>query len=393
VTAASAPIGAANGPTGPAIWAVGGGKGGVGKSMIATNLAVSLARAGYKITLVDGDLGGANLDTFLGCAHPPHSLGDFFRKTFPTLTDVALETGIPGLDLIAGDAETLGAANPAHAQKLKLIRHLRKLQSNIVVLDLGAGTSFNTIDLFLAADVGLAVTVPEPTAVQNCFAFLKAVTLRDLERRTGVKRRSPTPGNLRSTLEPTDQREQRAVLARSTPLVVNRARPSEGRSVTQMMSNLVGRFLGGSVQLAGVVREDPTVRRSIQLMTPIVTLAPDSPAARDIEAISDHLLGPRQPLTSAPRIQMGINESLEIDGQPMHLQTEDLGDAAAAIRSQVFFPDGSVAYSRRTPYQDRFFAALRATPETRSKFHHAAIKKALASGRIRISPTRAGKTA
>lgn len=355
--------------------------------MIATNLAVALCHAGYKVTLVDGDLGGANLDTFLGCPRPALSLGDFFRKQVPSLHDVAVETGVAGLTLIAGDGETLGAANPVHTQKLKLIRHLRKLPSNIVLLDLGAGTSFNTLDLFLAADVGLAVTVPEPTAVQNCFSFLKAVTLRDLERRTGVKRRAPVTGNVRSTLDPeaADASLHRQALARCTPLVVNRARPSEGRSVVSMMSGLVSRFLGGSVRLAGVVREDPAVRASVQRMRPLVLDAPESPAAADLQAIKDHLLGPRQPLTASPRIQMGHNESLHIDGQPMHLQTEDLGESAGAIRSQIFFPDGSVAYSRRTPYQDRFFAALQATPDTRSKFHHAAIKKALMSGRIRIA--------
>lgn len=383
----AAPIGAANGPKGPAIWAIGGGKGGVGKSMIATNLAVGLTESGYKVTLVDGDLGGANLDTFLGCERPDLTLGAFFRRQVRHLGETAVETGIDGLTLIAGDAETLGAANPVHAQKLKLIRHLKQLSSNIVVLDLGAGTTFNTLDLFLAADLGMVVTVPEPTAIQNCFAFLKAVTLRDIERRTGTRRRDPVPGNLRGSLDPSsaDAATERAALSRSTPLIVNRARPSDGRSVVQMLSGLVSRFLGGSVQLAGVVREDPQVRKSVQQMTPLLRLAPGGAAATDIRAIAGHLLGPRQPIAQARRVQMGLNEGLVIDGQEMHLQTEDLGEVQAAIRSQVFFPDGSVAYSRRTPYQDRFFAALSATPQTRSKFHHAAIKKALQSGRIRIS--------
>lgn len=373
------PVSAANDPEGPSIWAVGGGKGGVGKSIIATNLAVLLARRGYRVTLFDGDLGGANVDTLVGCRVPQHTLADFFSRRVAALTDLLIPTPIEGLSIICGDSDTLGAANPQHSQKLKLIRHLRTLPCNIVVVDLGAGTSFNTLDMFLAADVGVAVTTPEPTALQNCFTFIKAVTLRDLERRSGVKRRKTLSGSIRSALAEAGAAGRDAT-KRRTRLVVNRARRSDGRRVLDVLNGMVSRFLGGSLELSGVIREDAAVRSSIQRMMPLVDVAPHSDATEDLRSLCDQMLGPQQPVTEA--IRMGLNEELIIGGTYMHLQTEDLGDRQGAIRSQVFFRDGRVGFSRRTPYIDKFFARLGVAPDERARYHHAAIKRALESGRL-----------
>ena len=111
----------------PQIWAIGGGKGGVGKSVVASNLAVCMAKLGRRVVIVDGDLGGANLDTLFGCPRPARTLADFFAKHVERLEEIAVPTGVDGLALVAGDADTLGSANPAHAQKQKLVRHLKAL--------------------------------------------------------------------------------------------------------------------------------------------------------------------------------------------------------------------------------------------------------------------------
>ncbi|TPV94698.1 MAG: MinD/ParA family protein [Myxococcales bacterium FL481] len=369
------------------IWAVGGGKGGVGKSIIATDLAVELAQSGQRVVLVDGDLGGANLDTLLGCQRPRRSLADFFSRRVSQLADVAVETGIERLALICGDSETLGAANPAHSQKLKLIRHLRSLSCDFVVLDLGAGTTFNTLDLYLAADLGIAVTLAEPTAIQNCFTFLKAVALRELERRTGLKQRDTTSGSIRQRLRAAGDAE-RSDVARETQLVINRARPHEGRKVLEMINGLVSRFLGGNVRLAGTVRDDPAVGRSVQRMQPIATFAPESDAARDLQSLCQQLRRQGEAGPAAPRVRMGLNEEVEHNGMRLHVQTEDLGEAQGAVRTQIFFSDGSVAYSRRTSYADSFFVRLSVAEGDRVKIHHAAIRRGLEQGRIPLAGRR-----
>ena len=81
------------------------------------------------------------------------SLGDFFRKRVTRLDELAVDTGIPGLQLIAGDSDSLAASSPHFSQKQKLIRHLKTITADLVILDLGAGTTFHTLDLFNAADL------------------------------------------------------------------------------------------------------------------------------------------------------------------------------------------------------------------------------------------------
>ena len=145
------------------IIAVGGGKGGIGKSLVSANLGIALAQAGSSVVLVDADLGGANLHSCLGVAQPQVSLSDFVDRRVAKLEDAAVATGIDRLRLISGARDVLDAANPRHAEKQKLLRHIRALDVDYVVVDLGAGTGFNVLDFFLLADTGIVVLLPEPT--------------------------------------------------------------------------------------------------------------------------------------------------------------------------------------------------------------------------------------
>lgn len=367
---------AANGaPSGrPRIWAIGGGKGGVGKSLVATNLAVRMAQLGHRVTLVDGDLGGANLDTLLGCPRPSQTIADLFERRAGSLADITVTTSVANLALVAG-GDALGAANPAHAQKQKLIRQLRSLTTELVVVDLGAGTSFNTIDLFLAADVGLCVTTPEPTSLQNCFAFIKAACLREVEVRTKVPRRDLDDAALRRIA--TEGPQARAAMGRATSLVVNRAQPAEARRVANLLHDLTVRFLGGQVRLRGTIHDDAAMARSVRNQRPLCEADPTSRAATDIDTLARSLWTPEASLATP-----GINEEILHDGARLHVQTEDLGTTQGAVRTQVFLGDGSVVFTRRTPYVDAFFEKLSAMPHERARYHHVAIVRAVRSGRL-----------
>src|SRR5216684_1690974 len=116
------------------IWSVGGGKGGIGKSVATANMGVALAQKGKSVILVDADLGGANLHIYFGIKHPPQSLGDFLKGRSQSLEEVAIPTGVPGLRLISGASEILGMANPAYAQKLKLISHIKNLNADYILV-------------------------------------------------------------------------------------------------------------------------------------------------------------------------------------------------------------------------------------------------------------------
>jgi flagellar biosynthesis protein FlhG len=171
----------------PRIFPIGGGKGGSGKSFITANLGVLLAKKNKKVMLIDLDLGGSNLHTFFGLKSIPTDLNDFLNKKIKNLLDVAVPTGVANLLLISSLNCPIEVSNLFHAQKVKLLKAIQKLPFDFVLMDLGAGTNFNTLDFFLASNEGLFVITPEPTSIENTFRFIKAVYLRRVKQLLKLK--------------------------------------------------------------------------------------------------------------------------------------------------------------------------------------------------------------
>ncbi len=163
------------------IFAVGGGKGGSGKSFISANLGVMLAKHERKVLLIDLDLGTPNLHTMVGLDNPKIGLHNFLNKSARDLALTAVPTKIPNLELISSTRCSLEVGNLFYAQKQKIIKAITSLPADYVILDLGAGTTYNILDFFLSADQGLSVFTPEPTSIQNAVQFVKAVYLRKLK--------------------------------------------------------------------------------------------------------------------------------------------------------------------------------------------------------------------
>jgi flagellar biosynthesis protein FlhG len=164
------------------IWSIGGGKGGVGKSMVTMGLGMCLARLGKRVILMDGDLGGANLHTLMGLRVPPVTLEDFLMAKVSSLADVVVETPFDGIRLICGADDILGAANPTFSQKIRLLRELEDLPADFVLIDLAAGTSFNVLDLFNHSPVKIALFTSSPTSLQNVYGFIKTALFRNISR-------------------------------------------------------------------------------------------------------------------------------------------------------------------------------------------------------------------
>ena len=161
----------------PRIVAVCGGKGGVGKSTIAVNLALAMGRLGHRVVIVDADLGAANLHTMLGIVHPPRGLAEFLDHRLDSLDEVRVGVGTPTLSLVPGTSRP-GAANIEHAEMLRLVRGISRLDADCVVVDVGAGASYHVVDLVAAADIKLLVMTPNLTALHNAYAMLKACVHR-----------------------------------------------------------------------------------------------------------------------------------------------------------------------------------------------------------------------
>ena len=156
------------------------GKGGVGKSLVAANLGIAFAQAGQRVVLADLDLGASNLHLVLGYQAPQMGIGTFLNNIKSNLNSVISDTDIRGLRFIPGDNEIPGTANLSFFQRKALVKQLLELKedTDILILDLGAGTHQSILDFFLLSNQGIVVSAPAVTAVLNAYVFLKNTVFR-----------------------------------------------------------------------------------------------------------------------------------------------------------------------------------------------------------------------
>ncbi|HSF03844.1 MAG TPA: P-loop NTPase, partial [Solirubrobacterales bacterium] len=222
----------------PRIWAVGGGKGGVGKSVVAASLAAAIAGTGRRCAVIDADLGAANLHTLLGISRPARTLAHLLTGEVASLAELMVQTSVPNLWLVSGDQALLEMANPKHSQKEMLLRHIRRLDVDEVLLDLGAGSAFNVLDFFLLARRGLVVVTPEPTAIENAEHFLKAAFYRSLRVATQHPDVAAAIGRLRK-----DQRGWRVRSAPELIALVREIDPAEAKVLEERAEAFVPMLL------------------------------------------------------------------------------------------------------------------------------------------------------
>ncbi|MFV1957019.1 MAG: MinD/ParA family protein [bacterium] len=296
-------------PKGPVIWAVGGGKGGVGKSVITSNLAISLAQRGKRCIAIDADLGGANLHTVIGMPNPKYTLSAFLRREVDNLHEIIAPTPIPNLWLISGARALMEMANPKYTQKEKLLRHISKLDADYVILDLGSGTSFNILDFFLVAQEGILVVLPEPTSVENAYHFIKAAFYRKLKRatnRTGVTeaidrvmvekiaRGIQSPRALIENVHSVNRKAGEALQVAADNfrpnIIINMVRRWDDKDLGQDISVACKDYFGITVEFVGEIEDDDHVKKAIRMRKSVMGMFPASPFTKSIHKISRNLL-------------------------------------------------------------------------------------------------------
>jgi flagellar biosynthesis protein FlhG len=297
----------------PAIVAVASGKGGVGKSVLSANLAVLLARSGRRVTLLDLDLGGADAHLLFGVFHPARTLTDFLERRVDSLGEAALELGaFSNLRLIVGTGETLGTANLVHASKQRLIRHALKLDSDVLIVDVGAGAGLAVLDFFLMADLPLAVATPDGLSAIDLARFLQLAALRRAAAALAELpelRRDLSVRPFATIAEVYDCAERFSVHARAAAqaavesfrpcLVVNKAR--EGSRLARFrLTQLVETYLGREFPVLGEIPEDRSVEESVASFLPVVDAAPACRAAAALGEIAREI-GRRLDALALPR--------------------------------------------------------------------------------------------
>ena len=146
--------------------------------MLTVNLGVTLASMGKTVILIDLDLGGSNLHTFLGIRNSKAGIGNYLNKQAESLESLVIPTGIDRLFLIPGDGLFAGTAHMHYFQKMKILKEIPQLVADFILLDLGAGTANNVVDFFIPFPQGLIVTMPETTSILNAYSFLKTALYR-----------------------------------------------------------------------------------------------------------------------------------------------------------------------------------------------------------------------
>lgn len=308
---------------GKKLWAIGGGKGGIGKSIFTLGLGISLARLGKKVILLDADLGGANLHTLMGVRYPSHTLEDFLLKRVPNLEDTVLDTQIEGIGLICGADDILGAANPTFSQKIRVLNQMESLPADFVLLDLGAGTSFNTLDFFNYSSGKIALFTNQATSLQNVYGFLKNALFRKISRefskdeyliwllyQSGSKTPEAKVESISDLLNYVERKyeerhEELRQLLRDFQvlLVVNMIKADRDFQAAQIIQHVTHRFLDLAPQVLGYLHYDQAVEQAVNRMVPFPLNADKSRAAGELKDIAQILIdkyAPPQALQEAP---------------------------------------------------------------------------------------------
>ncbi len=290
----------------PVVLPIGGGKGGVGKSVIAANLALALARLERRVILIDADLGGSDLHHLLGLANDRPGLGEVLTSRDLAIAQVVAPALEPRLEFVPGDAMVVAAANPSFQKKRKLLHAIGHLDADFVLLDLGAGTSLTVMDFFLASPLSLVVMPPEKPALDNTFNFLKNAVYRTLERTlagnasgeralAGFQARgrgngAMTVDQLLAGLEAESAslaRQARRALIRLRPkLVLNRVRRVDDFLFARQLRDWAAADLGLGLEVMGFLPEDEVNREAAAQGLPALDLDPRAPFCQAIARLA-----------------------------------------------------------------------------------------------------------
>ncbi len=245
------------------IFTVTSGKGGVGKSNTAVNLAVQFRKMGKRVIILDADFGTANVEVMFGTI-PKHNLSDFVFGDLD-LKDLITE-GPEGIGFISGGSGILKLNNLNNEQLNAVIYELSELNqyADVLLIDTGAGVSDTVLDFVLASPDVLLVTTPEPSSITDAYSLIKAVY------------KSNKPQNELPNIR----------------LIANKiVADDEGNAVYAKLSSVVQKFLGGSLSYLGDVPYDTVLEKAVRNQQIVSITAPTSKSARAYFDVANKLLG------------------------------------------------------------------------------------------------------
>jgi len=298
-----------NSGPGAVILAVGGGKGGVGKSMITSNFGIMCAQRSYRTLLVDVDLGAANLHSFLGIKGSKLSLSSYLKSEIDDFSRLIKPTGVEGLDIVTGAMDSLDVPDMGRDNLLRLQDALYGIDYDYILLDLGPGTSCNVLDLLFFADEAVMITTPDPMSVENTYRYLKAIILRRIKTSLAG---GPLQDILRNILKGEGSEKIRTIAdiinrirrqektggellkqlmgTTNLALIINQTRYDEDREVGMKMAALCSDNMGLNITHVGNIPYDEVVVRSVQHRKPLSLYFKETDVCSSLEGCVDYLI-------------------------------------------------------------------------------------------------------
>ncbi|MDC7223973.1 MAG: P-loop NTPase [Spirochaetales bacterium] len=333
---------------------IAGGKGGVGKSVLSTNLSLLLAVNGKKTIVVDLDLGGSNLHTMLGIKNTNKGIGNFISDRSISMEDLIVPTSYDNLSLIPGDVLVYGLGEISFEEKKRIMKGLVELDADYIILDLGAGSSLNVIDFFLISNSGIVVTTPHMTSIMNAFGFLKNVAFRFLQRafadnkvfteyfdKSFLERNPGEQKPLKEMLDELRAREPEAVdkaelfLEILQPkIIMNMAEEAGELSIAESLKDLTGRSLSIHSECLGMLFMDKQVSDALKERVPFIMQYPESVTAEGMDRMAKKIILSRR----FPEMPLELDyykDSFEL----AHIEAEYDEEAREKEKNQGYSPE------------------------------------------------------
>ncbi len=291
-------------PRGRRVIAVGGGRGGVGKSTLTLNLGVYFAQLGRSVVVCDADPAGSNLHAMLGLPSAPFVTYDADDERIAK----PVPTPVPGLSLFPSAFDLLAMSPVKPTRRAQWQKKFAGIEADYVFIHLGASMSTPSLDLFAGADVSVCVTAPEPVAIETTYGFIRALFSRGLRRRLmreklklrlverAIEQLSPmsSPFDIVEAIHKYDHNLGNIAayeITRLAPrLVVGQSRLRSDLELGPAMASISERFLGVHVDYLGHVEHDDAVWLSVRRRSPLLIESPTSKSARNIERIARRIL-------------------------------------------------------------------------------------------------------
>lgn len=287
------------------IWPIGGGKGGSGKSFLASSLGRLLAKSGKRTLLIDLDLGAANLHTMVDMPYPAVCFSDFVSKKISSLDEAVLGTPFPNLFLISGAHDSLDIANLPYDKKIRTLKAIARLPYEYILLDLGAGTAYNTLDFFLASRNGIFITTPEPTSIENVYRLMRAIYLRRIRHHFTAAEFKALEKNASHQSGEIAMNKPEHILAAarkeypekymlikkdfnsfSFQLILNQLRKQDNIALGSQICKIIKKHLGLHIDFAGNIAYDEHVHDAICQRVSFLDRYPHTRAANDLRELN-----------------------------------------------------------------------------------------------------------